>query len=93
MGRAAEAFNTLFGISSLATVGIEEMGANIKTPKIFQLYYHKDKALTWDMIDRCKQAGFDALALTVGHHRLAATASAICGPDLPHRRNSRPRAC
>jgi len=65
VGRAAEAFNTLFGISSLATVGIEEMGANIKTPKIFQLYYHKDKALTWDMIDRCKQAGFDALALTV----------------------------
>ncbi len=65
VGRAAEAFNTLFGISSLATVGIEEMGATIHTPKIFQLYYHKDKDLTWGMIDRCREAGFDALALTV----------------------------
>ena len=65
VGRAAEAFNTLFGISSLATVGIEEIGETICTPKIFQLYYHKDKALTWGMIDRCLQAGFDALALTV----------------------------
>ena len=65
VGRAAEAFNTLFGISSLATVGIEEIGETIRTPKIFQLYYHKDKALTWGMIDRCLEAGFDALALTV----------------------------
>ena len=65
VGRAAEAFNTLFGISSLATVGIEEIGETIRTPKIFQLYYHKDKALTWGMIDRCREAGFDALALTV----------------------------
>ena len=65
VGRAAEAFNTLFGISSLATVGIEEIAATIRTPKIFQLYYHKDKALTWSMIDRCLDAGFDALALTV----------------------------
>ena len=65
VGRAAAAFNTLFGISSLATVGIEEIGETIRTPKIFQLYYHKDKALTWGMIDRCRDAGFDALALTV----------------------------
>ena len=65
VGRAAEAFNTLFGISSLATVGIEEIAATIRTPKIFQLYYHKDKALTWSMIDRCLDAGFDALAHTV----------------------------
>ena len=65
VGRAAEAFNTLFGISSLATVGIEEVAQTIRTPKIFQLYYHKDKALTWGMIDRCREAGFDALALTV----------------------------
>ena len=65
VGRAAEALNTLFGISSLATVGIEEVAQTIRTPKIFQLYYHKDKALTWGMIDRCREAGFDALALTV----------------------------
>jgi len=65
VGRAAEAHGTLFGISSLATVGIEEIARTIKTPKIFQLYYHKDKNLTYGMIERCKQSGFDALALTV----------------------------
>jgi L-lactate dehydrogenase (cytochrome) len=65
VGRAAEAYGTLFGISSLATVSIEEIGESIGTPKMFQLYYHKDKELTHGMIERCKDAGFDAIALTV----------------------------
>lgn len=64
-GAAAEKFGTLFGISSLATVSIEEIGSTIRTPKIFQLYVHKNKELTWGMIDRCKAAGFEALVLTV----------------------------
>lgn len=65
VGAAAEKFGTLFGISSLGTVSIEEVGSRIRTPKIFQLYVHKDRGLTRNMIDRCKAAGFDALALTV----------------------------
>lgn len=65
VARAAETFGTLFGISSLGTVSIEEIGAAIATPKLFQLYYHKDKGLTNSMIDRCKDANFDAIALTV----------------------------
>jgi L-lactate dehydrogenase (cytochrome) len=65
VGRAAEAHGTLFGISSLATVSIEEIGDSIKTPKMFQVYYHKDKELTYGMIERCKDAGFEAIALTV----------------------------
>lgn len=62
---AAERFGTWFGISSLATAGIEDIGARISTPKMFQLYYHKDKGLTNSMIERCKEANFDAIALTV----------------------------
>ena len=62
---AAQKFGTLFGISSLGTVSIEEISAAISTPKLFQLYVHKDKGLTRSMIDRCKEAGFEALALTV----------------------------
>ncbi len=62
---AAQKFGTLFGISSLGTVSIEEISAAIRTPKLFQLYVHKDKGLTRSMIDRCKEAGFEALALTV----------------------------
>jgi L-lactate dehydrogenase (cytochrome) len=61
----AQAFDTWFGISSLATVSIEEVGATIKSPKLFQLYIHKDKGLNRSMIDRCKAAKFDAIALTV----------------------------
>ena len=62
---AAEKFGTMFGISSLGTVSIEEIGASISTPKLFQLYVHSDPGLTRSMIDRCKQAGFEALAVTV----------------------------
>jgi L-lactate dehydrogenase (cytochrome) len=65
VGAAAEKFGTMFGISSLGTVSIEEIGASISTPKLFQLYVHKDKGLTFGMIDRCKEAGFEALVLTV----------------------------
>jgi L-lactate dehydrogenase (cytochrome) len=65
VGRAAEKFGTVFGISSLATVSLEEIGRSIATPKLFQYYYHKDKGLNAAMIARAKAAGFDALALTV----------------------------
>jgi len=63
--RAAEKFGVWCGISSLATVSIEEIGAMISTPKMFQLYIHKDKGLNRSMIERCKAAKFDAIALTV----------------------------
>ncbi|WP_136161071.1 alpha-hydroxy acid oxidase [Sphingomonas flavalba] len=65
VARAAQAFDTWFGISSLATVSIEEIGRTITSPKLFQLYVHKDQGLNRSMIARCKAAGFDALALTV----------------------------
>jgi len=65
VGAAAEKYNTWFGISSLATASIETVGETVKSPKLFQLYFHKDKGLTNSMIERCKEANFDALALTV----------------------------
>ncbi len=64
VGEAAENFNTFFGISSLSTVSAAEI-SKLNGPKIFQLYYHKDKGLTKSMIDECKDRKFDALALTV----------------------------
>lgn len=65
VARAAEKFGLWCGISSLATVSIEEIGALISTPKMFQLYVHKDKGLNRSMIERCQAAKFDAIALTV----------------------------
>ena len=65
VGKVAEKFGTMFGISSLGTVSIEEIAKLVNAPKLFQLYVHKDKGLTRDMIDRCKEANFEGLALTV----------------------------
>jgi L-lactate dehydrogenase (cytochrome) len=65
VARAAEKFGLWFGISSLATVSIEEIAALTKGPKLFQFYYHKDRGLNRSMIGRCRAAGFDAIALTV----------------------------
>ena len=65
VARAAAKFGLWFGISSLATVSIEEVGAMGSSPKMFQLYVHKDKGLNSSMIERCKAANFDAIALTV----------------------------
>ncbi len=65
VARTAQDFGTWFGISSLATVSIEEIGETIQSPKMFQLYIHKDKGLNASMISRCKAAKFDAIALTV----------------------------
>ena len=65
VARAAEKFGLWFGISSLATVSIEETAALTKGPKLFQLYVHKDKGLNRSMIERCQAAQFDCIALTV----------------------------
>lgn len=62
---AAEKFGTMFGVSTIGTRSIEELGAINAAPKLFQIYVHNDDALTSDLIARCKAANFDALALTV----------------------------
>jgi L-lactate dehydrogenase (cytochrome) len=43
VAKAAEKFGTMFGVSSLGTVSVEEIGSAISTPKLFQLYFHKDR--------------------------------------------------
>ena len=65
VGRAAEKFGTMFGISSLGTQSIEDIAKEVNTPKLFQLYVHKDKGLNQSLLDRCKASNFEALALTV----------------------------
>ena len=65
VANAAQKYGTLFGISSLGTVSIEEIGNMIDTPKMFQFYFHKDRGLNNNMVERAKAAKFDVLALTV----------------------------
>ena len=63
--KAAEKMGTIFGTSTMATTSIEKIGENSKGPKLFQLYIHKDRGLTDNLIERCKNAGFNSLCLTV----------------------------
>ena len=63
--RAAEKFGTFYSMSTMANNSIEEISNISSGPKLFQLYVHKDKSITNDLLDRCKRSGFDGMCLTV----------------------------
>ena len=65
VGKAAQKYGTMFGLSSLGTFSIEDIAKEINTPKLFQLYVHKDEGLNRSMLDKAKAANFETLALTV----------------------------
>ncbi|TNE40045.1 MAG: alpha-hydroxy-acid oxidizing protein [Alphaproteobacteria bacterium] len=65
VARAAEKFGTMFGVSSLGTVSLAEIGSMNSTPKMFQYYFHKDRGLNDALTARAKAAKFDVLTLTV----------------------------
>lgn len=65
VAKVAEKFGTLFGVSTLSTVSLAEIGAMIQSPKMFQFYFHKDRAINHAMLESAKAAKFDVLALTV----------------------------
>ena len=62
---AATKFGTMFGVSSLATVTVEEIGKIATGPKMFQFYFHKDRGLNDSLLERAKLANFEVMALTV----------------------------
>jgi L-lactate dehydrogenase (cytochrome) len=63
--RAAEKYGSYFSLSTLSSVSIEEIGQLTSTPKMFQIYIHKDRSLTYELIERCKKANFTSLCLTI----------------------------
>ena len=63
--RAAEKFGTFYSMSTMATSSIEEIANLSGGPKMFQIYIHKLKGLTDNLIDRCKSSGFKSMCLTV----------------------------
>lgn len=62
---AAEAFGTMFGVSSLGTVSMQELAARHKTPQCYQFYFHKDRGLNRAMMQSAKAAGIRVMMLTV----------------------------
>jgi L-lactate dehydrogenase (cytochrome) len=62
---AAAQFGTMFGVSSLGTVSLEELRRAYATPQVYQFYFHKDRGLNRTMLERAKAAGIDVMVLTV----------------------------
>lgn len=62
---AAEKHGTMFGVSSLGTVSLEELRQKHKTPQCYQFYFHKDRGLNTAMMSRAKEAGVEVMMLTV----------------------------
>jgi len=62
---AAEKYGTMFGVSSLGTVSMEEIAKQTNTPQVYQFYFHKDRSLNRVMMERAKAAGVEVMMLTV----------------------------
>ncbi|NOE32350.1 MULTISPECIES: alpha-hydroxy acid oxidase [unclassified Ruegeria] len=62
---AAEKYGTMFGVSSLGTVSLEELRQKHKNPQVYQFYFHKDRGLNAAMMQRAKEAGVEVMMLTV----------------------------
>ena len=65
VAKAADSAGTIFSLSTLSSVSIEEIAALTNGPKWFQLYVWKDRVLVKEMMDRAREAGYKALILTV----------------------------
>jgi len=64
---ATEAANAGVGyaLSTMATTSLEDVADVSDGLKIFQLYLLTDDELNFETIDRCREAGYDAICLTV----------------------------
>jgi L-lactate dehydrogenase (cytochrome) len=65
VAHAVQKFGTMFGVSSLGTVSLEEIAAKSSFPQIYQFYFHKDRGLNRAMMERAKDAGVSIMMLTV----------------------------
>jgi L-lactate dehydrogenase (cytochrome) len=62
---AAARYGTMFGVSSLGTVSLEELRKAHDTPQVYQFYFHKDRGLNRAMLQRAKDGGVEVMMLTV----------------------------
>jgi 4-hydroxymandelate oxidase len=66
MARAAAATGTIMVLSTMSTVPLEEVAAAAPdVPRWFQVYVHRDRAITVDLVGRAAASGYGALVLTV----------------------------
>ena len=65
VSKAAATAGTYYALSTVGATTIEDVAAVCDGPKCFQIYVMKDRGLTREFIQRCKDANYDSLMLTV----------------------------
>lgn len=66
MARAAAATGTVMIVSTMATVAMEDVTAAAPgAPRWFQIYVHRDREMSADLVHRAAAAGYEAIVLTV----------------------------
>jgi len=65
VSKAAAEAGTYYSLSTVGSTSIEDVAAVCDGPKCFQIYVMKDRSLTREFIQRCKEANRDSLCLTV----------------------------
>ncbi|WP_164779985.1 alpha-hydroxy acid oxidase [Mesorhizobium sp. M7A.F.Ca.US.011.01.1.1] len=65
VARAAAKYGTMFGVSSLGTVSLEEARGISSSPQVYQFYFHRDRGLNRAMMQRAKAVGVEVMMLTV----------------------------
>ena len=62
---ASAKLGTMFGVSSLGTVSLEELRKTHDTPQVYQFYFHRDRGLNHAMMQRAREAGVEVMMQTV----------------------------
>lgn len=65
VANVASKYGTMFGVSSLGTVDLEQLRKQHSGPQVYQFYFHKDRGLNHAMMERAKGAGVEVMMLTV----------------------------
>ena len=65
VAKAAAKYGTMFGVSSLGTVSLEEARKISSSPQVYQFYFHRDRGLNRAMMQRAREVGVEVMMLTV----------------------------
>ena len=63
--RAASAAGIAYALSTLSSSSIEEVAGAASGPRWFQLYMHRERAVSARFVERAVEAGYSAILLTV----------------------------
>ena len=65
VAKVAAEMGTIYSLSTMSTVSIEEIAGLTTGPKCFQVYIHRDRGMTREFVERVKASKYDALCLTI----------------------------